>query len=127
MGVGVAVGVFVGVTVSPLVGVSVGVKVSVGVGVLAFAPGEYFVRLGKPADWIRSSAGKIKVPVFVTSARREREAWSGIFEAVGSAVKVSYLPDSEGNHGSRALWGRFQDSPGYWRAVEAFLPKIFAD
>ncbi|MEE9165800.1 MAG: alpha/beta hydrolase [Nitrospinota bacterium] len=94
-------------------------------GVLAFAPGEYFKRLGKPGTWIQSSAGKIKIPAFITSAHREKKAWSDIFDDIPSKTKASYLPDTNGNHGSRALWSRFKDSDGYWKAVTGFLEKNF--
>ena len=89
--------------------------------VLAFAPGEYFAKLGKPDDWITRSAGKLQRPVFVTSAANEKERWVGIYEAIPSADKYSYLPPANGQHGSRALWQRYPESPGYWQAVEQFL------
>ena len=94
-------------------------------GVLSFSPGEYFGRSGKPATWIQDAAGKIKVPVFITSARGEKGSWSGIFGAIRSEKKTFYLPDTIGNHGSRALWAQFKDSAGYWKAVESFLLKNF--
>jgi dienelactone hydrolase len=91
--------------------------------VLAFAPGEYFRRLGKPGTWIRDAAGKIRQPVFITSARDEQRAWAAIFAAIPSPGKASYVPATGGNHGSRALWKRFADSQGYWDAVSAFLKR----
>lgn len=95
-------------------------------GAVAFAPGEYFVEQGKPATWIQSSAAQIRAPVFITSARRETQAWSAILEAIPSPKKVAYVPDTAGNHGSRALWSRFDDSEGYWKAVTAFLQTNFS-
>ncbi len=92
-------------------------------GALAFAPGEYFVKLGKPAAWIKDSAINIKCPVFITSARKEKPMWLPIYDAIGSVEKVSYLPATEGNHGSRALWSQFEDSVDYWNAVNGFLMK----
>lgn len=89
--------------------------------VLAFAPGEYFERFGHPSDWITRSAESIHVPVFITSARDEKPSWLPIFEAIPSETKRSFVPETAGNHGSRALWERFVDSPAYWSAVEAFL------
>ena len=88
---------------------------------LSFAPGEYFVRFGKPADWIGSSAKNIQKPVFITSAKNERNSWWNIYEGIPSADKTYYLPDTDGNHGSRALWERFSDNQGYWDAVKDFL------
>jgi len=89
--------------------------------VLAFAPGEYFEKSGKPATWVAASARNIKIPVFITSAANEKNAWQGIFEAIPSGQKQSYLPDAGGQHGSRALWSRYPESAGYWTAVEKFL------
>lgn len=91
---------------------------------MAFSPGEYFTRMGKPADWIRTSAAAIEQPVFITSARKEHGAWAAIAEAIPSATKTTFVPDTEGNHGSRALWARFPDSKAYWSAVESFLQQF---
>ncbi|MFT4637364.1 MAG: hypothetical protein ACI8T1_000673 [Verrucomicrobiales bacterium] len=38
-----------------------------------------------------------------------------------SSEKVSFIPTTAGNHGSRALWPQFNDSEAYWEAIEAFL------
>lgn len=92
-------------------------------GVLAFAPGEYFKTHTK--TWIHDSATHITVPTFITSARDEKPSWSGIFDAIPSKRKVSYLPPTPGNHGSRALWKQFPDNDGYWMAVEGFLTSNF--
>ena len=88
--------------------------------VLAFAPGEYF----KSKDWIRSSAKNIVIPSFITSAKSEKGNWWAIHEAITTETKSYYLPSSAGNHGSRALWGKFSDSDAYWKAVEEFLGAI---
>jgi dienelactone hydrolase len=88
-------------------------------GVLAFAPGEYFPTRG--LDWVAKSAAEIKVPVFITSAREEAKNWKGIYDAIGTLRKTRYLPETEGHHGSSALWRKYEDSPGYWVAVTAFL------
>ncbi len=90
-------------------------------GALSFAPGEYFGRAGKPADWIATSAKKIEVPVFITSAKNEYRNWSSIYDAIEVEGKQKFLPQTAGNHGSRALWEKFDDSGDYWAAVEAFL------
>jgi len=94
-------------------------------GVLSFAPGEYFASYGKPATWIQDAVKKIQCPVFITSAKAEKDGWSAIFSAISSKKKVSYIPTTKGNHGSRALWKQYQDSEGYWKAVEDFLDKYF--
>jgi len=94
-------------------------------GVVAFAPGEYFTKFGKGKTWVTESAKNITVPVFVTSAKSERGKWAPIYNSINTDTKTSYLPDTKGNHGSRALWGKFFDSPGYWEAVTRFLKNNF--
>ena len=94
-------------------------------GVLAFAPGEYFGKQGKSNTWIKESAAKINVPVFITSAKNEQNNWSTIFDTIPSKQKASFIPESKGNHGSRALWEQFEDSSAYWTAVNSFLEKNF--
>jgi len=90
-------------------------------GVLAFSPGEYFAHLGKSKTWIRDSAKKIKVPVFITSSRSETDDWKPLFKAIPSKMKSSFTPTSAGRHGSKALWKKYDDSENYWQAVTRFL------
>ena len=90
-------------------------------GVLAFSPGEYFEREGKAENWIERSAAKIAVPMFITSARKEARSWKKIHAAVRGEAKTGFVPQTKGQHGSRALWPSFDDSAAYWQAVEAFL------
>jgi len=95
-------------------------------GVLAFAPGEYFSRQGKPKDFVTQGAKKIQVPSFITSAKKEKKNWWGIHEAIPEGKKAYYLPETEGNHGSRALWEKFDDNEGYWVAVKDFLKQFLS-
>jgi len=96
-------------------------------GVLSFSPGEYFGDLGQSATWIGESARNIEIPVFITSARQEKQEWEPIFNGIPSKDKVSFLPITAGNHGSRALWKQFDDNVAYWEAVTAFLKQFAAD
>lgn len=93
-------------------------------GTLAFSPGEYFGRFEKPVDFIASSAKNITNPVFITSAKNEKGSWWKIYEAIDSENKHYFLPETSGNHGSRALWEKFNDSKSYWKAVKEFLALI---
>jgi len=102
----------------------VGDDASLADAVMSFSPGEYFASQGKPKHWIRTAAAKLKVPVFITSAKSEKSSWSAIFDAIPTSTKRSYLPTTPGNHGSRALWKKFSDNAGYWHAVEAFLKTL---
>ena len=99
----------------------VGEKPELADAVLSFSPGEYFKKQGKPSDWIQQFAQSITVPVFITSAKSEKGRWSAIFKGIKSKNKVSFIPETNGNHGSRALWDKFEDSRGYWLAVSRFL------
>ena len=90
-------------------------------GALSFAPGEYFAGQGKPKNWIASSVAKAECPIFITSAKREHKAWKDIFAAIKADGKKQFLPKTAGNHGSRALWDKFDDSGDYWKPVESFL------
>ena len=91
--------------------------------VMAFSPGEYFGNRAK-SRYITSSAENLKLPVFITSAKNEKDNWWGIYEAIPAGNKSYYLPQTSGNHGSRALWEKFDDSSGYWEAVTRFLKSI---
>lgn len=97
-------------------------------GVLAFSPGEYFsgqLRIAEDAARIGA------LPVFVTSGPTEGFQWRGIYEAMPTPLKRSYLPDSSARlHGSSVLWADLGSpsypmpnplSDGYWAAVQAFL------
>ena len=90
-------------------------------GVIAFSPGEYFKPFGKPADFIQSSAAKISCPSLIASARSEKNSWWGIYEAISNDKKSYFLPETSGNHGSRALWQKFSDHKEYWNALTQFL------
>lgn len=89
-------------------------------GILAFAPGEYFKINGKSiAQW----ATKITCPVLITSAKSEYDNWKKIYEGLPKS-KSYFLPESEGKHGSKALWNDNPSHREYWVAVENFLNKI---
>lgn len=92
--------------------------------VLAFAPGEYFSNQGESKTYITTSANNINQPVFITSSKNEKDKWWGIYEAIPAGNKSFYLPETKGNHGSRALWEEFPDNSGYWEAVTKFLDSL---
>jgi len=91
---------------------------------LAFSPGEYYNKMGKPKDWIRQSAKNISVPVFITSMKLEKKKWMPIANVIPSNNRAYFLPEKLGKHGSRALWSEFSDHKAYWKAVEEFLDVI---
>ena len=90
-------------------------------GVAAFSPGEYFKFNGKE---IKEYAKSIKCPVFITSAKKEHGYWKGIYENIPEGNKTYFLPESEGVHGSRALWKTNSSHKDYWKALKIFLTKF---
>jgi len=92
--------------------------------ILAFSPGEYFKKYGKPDNYIAKSARKIRIPTFITSAGDEKLNWIKIYNAIPQKYRTSYLPQTQGNHGSSALWSQYKDSEEYWSAVESFLKSL---
>jgi len=88
--------------------------------VMAFAPGEYFKK-DKGPDYIRGFAKRVKQPVFVTSSKKERDQVKPIFDAAPAEKKILFTPASKGQHGSRALWAKWDDNDVYWTAVNGFL------
>ena len=88
--------------------------------VLSFSPGEYFDN----KNFISSSAKNITVPSFITSAKNEKGSWWGIYQKIPAGKKQYFLPDTKGNHGSRALWSKFDDNGSYWTKVKSFLKSI---
>ncbi len=91
-------------------------------GVVAFSPGEYFTDLGKPKTWIADSAARLTVPVFITSAKSEHDAWAPI--AARIAHVTAFVPETAGHHGSSTLWPTQPDRDAYWTAVTAFLAQF---
>jgi dienelactone hydrolase len=91
-------------------------------GTLSFAPGEYFPKKGK--NYITKSAMNITKPVFITSAKNEKDEWWEIYNKIPSSKKTYFLPNENGQHGSRALWEQFPEHKAYWNAVFEFLETI---
>lgn len=89
--------------------------------VLAFSPGEYFKLEGKQvADY----AAQITQPAFITSAKSEGKAWSGIAEVITSPGCIFFHPEGAGKHGSSALYDETPNHAEYWTAVESFLATL---
>lgn len=90
-------------------------------GILSFSPGEYFKYQGKS---VAHYAKSIQQPVFITSAQNEADAWADIYAGIPSQQKTSFLPKSNGSHGSKALWSDKAGNKEYWQAVIPFLKGI---
>lgn len=92
--------------------------------VIAFSPGEY---LGDPGA-VKLAASRLRVPVFVTSAKDPREiaAARAIIDAVPIKEKEQFVPTIAGVHGSSTLRidKNSEGAEENWLAVEAFLHKV---
>jgi hypothetical protein len=87
--------------------------------VMAFSPGEYF----KGINLEKELKGFSK-PVFVTSSKKEGKDVAKLISGVNSPIKIQFIPETEGDHGSRVLWPTTPDKDAYWTAVKEFLQKI---
>jgi len=87
--------------------------------VLSFSPGEYFK--GNPG--VGTAAKSIKVPTFITSARKEITKWKPIFDVIPEGVEaVGFIPRVIGRHGSSALLPvKAVKTQPYWEEVKEFL------
>lgn len=91
--------------------------------VLAFSPAEYLTDKGA----VRAAARQLTVPVFLDSASDPDEVRSAraIYDALGSKLKVQYVPKS-GIHGASTLRDDRDPSgaTANWNAVTAFLARL---
>ncbi|MBE9048523.1 hypothetical protein IQ255_29785 [Pleurocapsales cyanobacterium LEGE 10410] len=91
--------------------------------VISFSPGDYF---GEKLPSLKTVFPKITQPYLVTSSKEEAD---GLKELIGgvadqSNLQSQFIPESEGFHGSRALWIDQVGADEYWAAITAFLNKI---
>ena len=82
--------------------------------VMAFSPGEYF----GGGNYVSKRLGKLKAPVFLTSARSETSQWKP-FETKIVGPVTGFQPKGRGRHGASALVSG--DGAEYWAALTAFL------
>ncbi len=92
-------------------------------GILSFAPNDM---TEWTRDWIIKSAESVKHPVFITSARRERDKWKRLQETLPEDQVTTFVPVSAGRHGSSALWKSTRENDLYWAEVENFLAEHFS-
>ncbi len=90
--------------------------------VIAFSPGDYL-----EGGAVLAAARQLRMPVFISSATTLNEVGYAqpVFDAVGSAEKVYFLPKDGSVHGSSALI-RSENPDGFeegWAAVLAFLSR----
>ena len=84
--------------------------------VVAFSPGEYYEGLN-----LAQSIDKLEVPCFLTSSKKESEEVQKLFEVIDSKKKVQFIPEGDGDHGSRVLWATIDNNAEYWAAFKRFI------
>jgi dienelactone hydrolase len=94
-------------------------------GLLSFSPAEYF----QNKTLVHDAAAKVKIPVFITSAKdgEEEEAARSIFDATaGNKGSVLFVPKAAGVHGSSTLRSdrNREGAAENWTAVLAFLKQF---
>lgn len=90
--------------------------------VIAFSPGDYF---GKDASSLSEVFPKMNKPFFVTSSKAEAvtlKALIGNLELKKN--QTQFIPQSDGFHGSKALWIGQEGAEEYWTALSAFLDTL---
>ncbi len=90
-------------------------------GLVAFSPGAYFSYKNKAmVDYAR----RLTCPVFMTSSRAEAPEVKELYDAINGADKTFFIPEDEGEHGSKALWANNGGNENYWEAIESFLKRV---
>ncbi len=93
--------------------------------VISFSPGDYF---GEKLPSLKTVFPKINQPFLVTSSREEADQLMELLHEVDqSDLQLQFIPESEGFHGSRALWIDQQGADEYWAAITKFLEEISLD
>lgn len=90
--------------------------------VISFSPGDYFIK--EKGALTEKLAGFTK-PMFVTSSKEEEKELTQMLSKMKLNEKqVQFIPSSDGQHGSRALWKTYEHSEEYWKAIKDFLLRI---
>ncbi|MHA7059626.1 dienelactone hydrolase family protein [Aquimarina sp. M1] len=90
--------------------------------VIAFSPGNYF---GEDALSLSTVFKKTNTPFLVTSSKKEAPSLTSLIGAIKLNKKQSqFIPQSEGFHGSKAVWTGQKGAVEYWEAIITFLNKI---
>ena len=90
--------------------------------IIAFSPGDYF---GDVAPSLSTAFAKVDKPFLVTSSKEESKALRTLIgNAKLNEKQMQFIPESEGFHGSKALWTGQKGAEEYWDAVVGFLTNI---
>lgn len=90
--------------------------------IIGFSPGDYF---GDAAPSLKTVFSKINKPYLVTSSKQEAATLTSL---IGNSKlknnQQQFIPESNGFHGSRAIWEGQEGADEYWNAVTQFLNQI---
>lgn len=90
--------------------------------IIGFSPGDYF---GTKAVSLKTIFPTINKPFLVTSSREEAVALGSLIDSSQlQKNQLQFVPQSEGFHGSRALWTGQKGAEEYWKAVSDFLATL---
>ncbi|WP_394746853.1 dienelactone hydrolase family protein [Spongiimicrobium salis] len=90
--------------------------------IIGFSPGDYF---GDAAPSLSNVFSEIDKPYFVTSSKDEAKTLKALIGNLKlKKNQFQFIPESNGFHGSRALWEGQEGSGEYWNAVKSFLKQV---
>lgn len=87
--------------------------------IVAFSPGEYI----KGEDIAQAAAETVK-PVFVTSSRSEAKDVTELIKGIDAQYRTQFVPEKEGQHGSKALWASNENHSEYWDTLRLWLGSL---
>lgn len=87
--------------------------------VSAFSPGEYLEGID-----VANSIKNLKIPVFVTSSKKEIEQVKTLTKNVKSSLITHFKPEMKSIHGSRALWNVTKGNEACWEYFTTWLSQI---
>ncbi len=86
---------------------------------VSFSPGDYYQPEKESLVTVLKDFDK---PMFLTSSKRESVELSRLVNEIGlNQNEVQFIPESDGHHGSRALWINQDGGEEYWEAITDFL------
>ncbi|MDG5491988.1 lysophospholipase [Psychroserpens sp. SPM9] len=90
--------------------------------IIGFSPGDYF---GDKAPSLATVFSKIDIPFWVSSSKQEAEVLKTLIGDLKLKKKQQqFIPESNGFHGSRALWTGQKGAEDYWASVIEFLREL---
>ena len=87
--------------------------------VIAFSPGEYFKDLN-----VAQNIKTLNKPVFITSSKNEAKSAGALYTNYENVNYEQFIPQSEGEHGSKVLWEKSLSQKESWEALTPFLEKL---